>query len=135
MKIENDLNSPRYGGLDAGTKKRLAVILEFTRMSPEVLDDKVLEQLRGLPKTVSTEVMKQLDHSVRTSKVRKISAYLSSMIRRAQEEKQDRRSGSGSGSVDDLAPVSRAILAEMTGSGGDSASGGFGQQSAWAPGG
>lgn len=116
VKIENDLNSPRYGGLDAGTKKRLAVILEFTRMSPEVLDDKVLEQLRGLPKTVSTEVMKQLDHSVRTSKVRKISAYLSSMIRRAQEEKQDRKSGSGS--VDDLAPVSRAILAEMTGPGG-----------------
>lgn len=113
VRIENDLNTARFDGLDAGTKKRLAVILEFTRMTPDVLDDKVLEQLRGLSKTVSTEVMKQLDHSVRTSKVRKISAYLSSMIRRAQEEKHDPKVGNGT--VDDLAPVSRAILAEMTG--------------------
>ena len=113
VKIENELNTARYDGLDPGTKKRLAVILEFTRMTPDVLDDKVLEQLRGVPKSISTEIMKQLDHSVRTSKVRKISAYLSSMIRRSQEDKHDPKLGAGT--FQDLAPVSRSILAEMTG--------------------
>jgi len=119
VKIENALNAERFANIDAGTKRRLAVILDFTKLPPSTLDDAVLEQLRSLSQAEATEIMKQLDHSVRTSKVRKISAYLSSMIRRAKEERSAGRDG-GPGimkvnaAVEDLAPEARDILSDLT---------------------
>ena len=120
VKIENALSAERFANIDAGTKRRLAVILDFTKLPPSTLDDAVLEQLRSLSQAEATEIMKQLDHSVRSSKVRKISAYLSSMIRRAREERSAGRDGGGPGimkanaTIEDLAPEARDILSDLT---------------------
>ena len=113
VKIENALNTERFANIDPGTKRRIAVILDFTKLPPSTLDDSVLDQLRSLSQAECTEIMKQLDHSVRTSKVRKISAYLSSMIRRAQDDRGGGHDRNAVGTVEDLAPVSRSIMEDL----------------------
>lgn len=113
IKIEKDLDGDRYSGIDAGTKKRLAVILDYARMKPDSLEEKVLDQLKRLSKPDATEAMKMLDHSVRTSKIRNLSAYLSSMIRRMTSKTARDTERAPHGTLQDVAPEAREILQDL----------------------
>lgn len=115
VKIENELEHARYDGIDAGTKKRLAVILDFTKVPPARLEDKTLEQLKNLSKADSKEVMKMLDHSVRSSNVRNLSAYLSSMIRRIS--RSTTLASKPQGTIDNVVPQAREIMQDLMNSG------------------
>jgi hypothetical protein len=115
IRIEKELETnPRYSQIDPGTRKRLAVILEYSKMQPKVIDSKVIQQLSKMPKKESLEAMKMLDHSVRTSKIRNFSAYLSSMLRRLSKGSNDSAASTKArGTVRDIAPRARAILQDL----------------------
>lgn len=113
IRIEKELETNRrYNQIDAGTKKRLAVILEYSKAQPKDIDNRVIQQLSKMPKKESLEAMKMLDHSVRTSKIRNLSAYLSSMLRRLSKSSSDGAS-KAHGTVRDIAPRARAILQDL----------------------
>ena len=116
VKIENELSSnPRYAGIDAGTKKRLAVVLEYARVQPKDLETRVLDQLKGLSKADTKEALKMLDHSVRTSKIRNLSAYFSSMLRRMTSgpKAPEGREPKHRGTISELAPQAKSILEDL----------------------
>lgn len=116
VRIEKELETNRrYNQIDAGTKKRLAVILEYTKLQPKDVDSRVLQQLSKMPKKESLEAMKMLDQSVRTSKIRNLSAYLSSMLRRLSKSGGEAAAPSqkAHGTARDIAPRARAILQDL----------------------
>jgi len=113
VKIEKELGGHRYNGIDTGTKKRLAVILEYAKVKPASLEDRVLDQVRHLSKPDATEAMKMLDHSVRTSKIRNLSAYLSSMIRRMTSKPAQDPTRPVRGTLQDIGPEARELLQDL----------------------
>ena len=112
VKIEKELDQPRYNGIDTGTKKRLAVILEYSKVRPGSLEIQVLNQLKNLSKTEAKEAMRMLDQSVRSSNIRNLSAYLSSMIRRMGKTSHP-PAHAPRGTLQDIEPQARELIQDL----------------------